>query len=480
MRAVVVGAGASVGDLIRRLGDSWSIVVVDPDEERLETMRQIREIETVLGDGSSAVVLKQAGIENAVVVVASSGSDDVNLEVTRLAATFGVEQVVALARDPNRTEEYRSLGAEVVTPSQLAARSMEVAMEPRKLTSTTYANGRAEAIEFEITPDSPVHGRALKEIHSELWVVAAILRDGRLVVPHGNTRLLTGDRVTVVGSATDFAQVVRTFAGGVSRFPLNFGRKVVVPLASRADRDKAVNEAAYFVRNSNAAGLIVVHRDVEGIKNQAEADAFQEIVDTATAEELGVEVELRAVEGDIYKACVAVANEESVGVIVVPLPERSLVRPFANIPSILDSLSAAGVPVLLTRGDAAYTTLIAPARRTVSGDVAGRAAIDIAKRSGAKVLGVAVANPLFMGTDDLMEKKGATAWLRREAAVQEVDVERHVVRGNPVKVLSGVTAHDTLLVVSMPPSPVSRISPGIAVWAAARGKGSVLFVPVTD
>lgn len=480
MRAVVVGAGASARDLIRRLGDSWNIVVVDPNEDRLEAMRQIREIETVLGDGSSAVVLKQAGIEGAVAVVASSGSDDVNLEVARLATTFGVEEVVALVRVPDRVDEYRALGVEVVTPSQLAARGMEVAMEPRKLTSTTFADGKAEAIEFEITPDSPVQGRALKEIHSELWVVAAILRDGGLVVPHGNTKLLTGDRVTVVGSAADFTQVVRTFAGGVSRFPLNFGRKVVVALGSRLDRDSTVVEAAYFVRNSNAAELIVVHRDLEGIKNEAEADAFQEILDTVTAEELGVEVDLRPAAGDLLKGCVTVSKEESVGVIVVPLRERSFLRPFARIPAVLDALRPAGVPILLTRGDATYTKLIAPARRTVSGDVAGRAAIDIAKRSGATVLGVAVANPLFMGTDDLMDKRGATAWLRREAAVQQVDVERHVVRGNPVKVLSDSTASDSLLVVSMPASPVSRIRPGIAVWAAARGEGSVLFVPVAD
>jgi len=159
VRAVVVGAGASARDLIKRLGDSWRIVVVDPDEERLEVMRQIREIETVLGDGSSAVVLRKAGIENAVAVVASSGSDDVNLEVARLATTFDVEQVVALVRVPDRVEEYRSLGVEVVTPSRLAARGMEVAMEPRKLTSTTFADGRAEAIEFQITPDSPVQER---------------------------------------------------------------------------------------------------------------------------------------------------------------------------------------------------------------------------------------------------------------------------------------------------------------------------------
>ncbi len=480
MRAVVVGAGASARELIRRLGDSWSVVVVDTDADRFGEIAAIRDVDTVMGDGSSSIVLKQAGIEGAVAVVAATSSDDVNLEVSRLARDAGVEQVIALARDPERMEEYRELGVDVISPARLAARGMEIAMEPRKLASTTFADGRAEAIEFEIAPDSPVQGKALKEIHSELWVVAAILRDGRLVVPHGNTRLLTGDKVTVVGSATDFAQVVRTFAGGISRFPLNFGRKVVVPLGSETDRATAVEEAAYFVRNSNAVELVVVHRDPEEIKNQTEADELTRLVGTLDAEALGVEIDVRPVRGDLLRASVSIASEESVGTIVVGLPTRSAVRPYANIPSLLNSLSAGNVPVLLTRGDTKFSTIVAPARRTVSGDVAGRAAIDIAKRAGTRVIGVAVASPVFMGRDDLKEKRAATAWLRREAAVQDVEVERHVVRGNPVKVLASVTRPDTLLVVSMPPIPVSRFNPGLAVWAAARGEGSVLFVPVSE
>ena len=480
MRAVVIGAGASARELIRRLGDSWSVVVVDINEDRFAEIAAIRDTDTVLGDGSSAVVLKQAGIEGAVAVVAATSSDDVNLEVAKLARDAGVEQVIALARVPERMDEYRALGVDVISPARLAARGMEIAMEPRKVASTTFADGRAEAIEFEISPDSPVQGKALKEIHSELWVVAAILRDGKLVVPHGNTRLLTGDKVTVVGSAADFAQVVRTFAGGISRFPLNFGRKVVVPLVNEADRATSVEEAAYFVRNSNAAELLILHRDPDQIKNQAEADELLRIIETLDSETLGVEVDHRSVQGDPVGAGVAVASEESVGTIVVSLPRRSSTRPYSRMPSILNSLASANVPILLTRGDTRFTSIIAPARRTVSGDVAGRAAIDIAKRAGVKVVGVAVANPVFMGRDDLKEKRAATAWLRREAAVQDVDVERHVVRGNPVKVLASVTGPDTLLVVSMPPVPVSRINPGTAVWAAARGEGSVLFVPVSE
>jgi trk/ktr system potassium uptake protein len=480
MRALVVGAGASARDLIRRLGDSWTVTVIDTDPDRLALAARLRDIDTIVGDGSSAVVLRDAGIGTAVTVVAATGSDDVNLEVTKLARDAGIEQVVSVVRLPDRIDEFRALGAECVTPASLAARDMEIAMEPRKLASTTFADGRAEAIEFEITPDSPVQGKALKEIHSEQWVVAAILRGGALIVPHGATKLLTGDRVTVVGSATDFAQVVRTFAGGVSRFPLNFGRKVVVPLRHEGDLAGCVAEAANFVRNSNAVELLVVHRDPSSIKGVAEADELAALIASADDESLGVEVEHRTVDGDPLAACVDVATAESVGVIAAPLGRKGFFHPYASIPRHLNMFRRAKVPVLLTQGEARFQAIIAPTRRTISGDTAARAAIDVAKRSGVKVIGVAVANPVYMGSDDLMEKKHATAWLRQEASVQDVDVERHVVRGNPIKVLGTMNERDHLLVLSMPQGRIRRFNPGLAVWAAARGQGSVLFVPPVD
>lgn len=441
---------------------------------------RVRELKTVLGDGSSAVVLREAGIDSSVTVVVAAGSDDVNLEVVKLAADAGAEEIVAICRTPERVDEYRALKARVVVPSSLGAREMEVLMEPRKLASTTFSAGKAEAIEFEITPDSPVQGKALKEIHSELWVVAAILRDDKLVVPHGSTKLLTGDRVTIVGSAADFANLVRTFAGGVSRFPLEFGRKVLVGLEGPDDLAGPVAEAAFFARNSNAASLVVAHPAPDSIKSLAEAEQLERLLGDVTTEALGVEVELRAVNGSPLSKIPEIAAGESVGTVVIPMPKPSIFRPYSGIPKMLNQLSGLGVPVLMTRGEPLFDEIVAPARRTISGDAAGRAAIDIARRSGSKVVGVAVANPTFMGADDLMAKRQATAWLRREASVQDVPVERHVVRGNPVKVIAEVTEANRLLVVSMPRGKVGRWRPGTAVWAASRGEGSVLFVPMVD
>ncbi len=59
----------------------------------------------------------------------------------------------------------------------------------------------AHVLEVHITQDAPVVGQEIKDIH---WpaesVVASVLRNNKLLVPHGNTQLRGGDWVTVVAA----------------------------------------------------------------------------------------------------------------------------------------------------------------------------------------------------------------------------------------------------------------------------------------
>ena len=62
MKAIVVGAGGTTRDLLRRLGDLWDVTVIDTDEERLARAVDVRTISVIHGDGSSRVILDQAGL----------------------------------------------------------------------------------------------------------------------------------------------------------------------------------------------------------------------------------------------------------------------------------------------------------------------------------------------------------------------------------------------------------------------------------
>jgi len=479
MRAIVVGAGGATRALLRRLGEVWDITVIDTDTERLELAGRVRSIDAVAGDGSSRVVLERAGIAEADALVAATNDDEVNLEVSRIARRAGLVRVVAIAADPEYLPDYRDAGVPAFAPDSLAARQVELSLEPRRVTSTAFAHGRAEAIEFRITSDSPVRGAALRDLHSSSWLVAAILRDGRLIVPHGDSTLETGDQVTVVGAAADFSLIVRTFTAGEARFPLDFGKRVAVALESERDLGGPVAEAINMTRNSLASSLLVVHRRAEGIRDEAQAAQLAAMLERLDEVAGGVEVKRRPVDGDPGRALEAVAAEESVGVVVLRAPAGS----FRLLRSVraLRRVARLGLPVLFSAGSHPYQSVLAPARDTAAGAIAARAAVDLAAYAKGEVTGIAVVPPGFLtGEDGRKAAVWALARLREEAAAQDVTVHRRLRQGNPVRVVAELAGDCGLVCLGLPHRRLSLIRPGIDGYLLARLEVSVLVLPVPD
>ena len=360
MKAIVVGAGGTTRELLRRLGELWDVVVVEADEARLSLAEGIREFESVIGDGSSALVLRRAGLTTPMHWWRPPRTTRSISRSCRIAQEAGVLRVIGVAADPERLADYRALDVEVFAPDSLTARNVEVMLEPRRIASTTFAEGKAEAIEFRISPDAPVRGKRLIDLHAETWVIAAVLREGELIIPHGSTTLQAGDRVTVVGAAADFAAIVKTFTSGESNFPLNFGRKVAVALENRGDLDGTVGEAISLVRNSQAVGLVVVTRPRERTgrcQGRRTRVALEKLVTMAD----GIDVEFRPSKPGSTPPCWQLAAEESIGTIVVPAPEGGEVLGRRRTAKALNAFGVAGVPLLLSRGRHPYSSILPPA-----------------------------------------------------------------------------------------------------------------------
>ena len=159
MRAILVGAGGIGRAVLARLGEHWEVTAVDLDADRLATLAESRPIQTIVGDGSSRITLHRAGLDEADAVVVAVRDDEVSLEVCRLAIAAKVDRVVAMVVSSARQADFTKLGAVAVAPDRLAARQVELTLEPRRVASAAFADGRAEAIEFRLAPDSAVAGR---------------------------------------------------------------------------------------------------------------------------------------------------------------------------------------------------------------------------------------------------------------------------------------------------------------------------------
>jgi trk system potassium uptake protein TrkA len=478
MRVIVVGAGGTTRELLRRLGEVWDVVVVTEDQTMLDSADAIRPIETILGDGSSAVVLGRAGLNDADALVAATADDDRNLEALRIAAEAGVTRLVGVAANPERMKDYRELGVPAYAPDSLTSRHVEVMLEPRRVASTGFAEGKAEAVEVLIRPDAPVRGRTLSELHSETWVVAAVLRAGELIIPHGSTTIETGDRVTVVGSATDYQGILKAFTSGESSFPLGYGRKAVVAVAQESDIPTLLAEAIFFVRNSQAEALTVVHRDPEAEKDPARAEEIQTLVAVIEERAADIELELRPTVRPLPDELIRVARDESAGTLVVAAPTGGRFARRRRFVRMFNRYGSTGVPLLISRSRFPYDAILAPARLTDAGEVAGRSAIDIARSTGGTLTGVSVVGPTFAtNVDTLDDARASAGWLREEGAVHRVNVKRKIRRGNPVRVIEELAENADLVVMTMPSLPVRSIRPGVTCYVAETVASSVLVVP---
>lgn len=477
MRAIVVGARGATRDLLRRLGERWSVTVVDLDSELLARARSVRDIETIEGDGSSRVVLEKARFSEADAIVAATSDDEMNLEICRLALDAGLIRVVALAADPEHIQRYRDLGVPVIAPDSLTARQLEISLEPRRISSTAFAAGRAEALEFFIADDSPVRGMALRDIHSESWLVATILRGDQLIVPHGSTVIQTGDLVTVVGATTDFSLIVRRFTAGEARFPLDFGKGVLVAFGSIGQASKVLAEALAITRNSPAEELVVAHPDPGSISEESEAAEIEAMLDEIRSSAAGVDIRFHPVSGDPTKRIGAIVVEESIGLVVMPAPSSSIFGRFM-VTRMLRRAADWNRPVLFARGTHPYQQIVAPARDTPSGAAAARAAIDLAGTGTASVTAVAVVPPTFItGSDGRDAAVRALVRVREEASVHGVEVARQLREGNPVRIIESEVNGANLLVLGTSERRPTVFSPGIVGHLVERVAISTLVVP---
>ena len=468
MRAILVGAGGFGRAVLERLGEHWTITVIDADASRLEALARERALTTIQGDGSSRVTLGRAGLDEADAVVTSLRDDDVALEVCRLAREAGVPRVAAMVVSPARLAEFSRLGVSAISPDRLAASQVELVLEPRRVASAAFAAGRAEAIEFRLAPDSPLAGRRLAGLDLRGWLVVAVLRDGALIVPHGGTVLAADDRVTVVGPATDHAAMVRVFTGSEARFPLAFGRRVGVLLS---DRPAVVDEARMFARLTAAEGLVVVHPNRAKL-DEASALRLDERLEALGASGPSIEFAETPGEEASLGDLLALREREHLGCLVVGRPAgvRSTI-------SVLTGLAKTGLPALLAVGAARYERLAIPARDSRGAWEAAWTALDLASHNGLAVEAVGASTPRFLTSDDDERAvREAAMRLRDEGSVRNVEVAPRIVRTNPVKLFREVSSSD-LMVLSYGDRPGSVWRPGFTASVVVGRRGSLLAVP---
>jgi trk system potassium uptake protein TrkA len=207
VHVIIVGAGQVGSSIADDLDDTHEVVVIERDPARAQDLNYSLDVLAVEGDGTAVSTLEEAGIADADMVIASTDDDETNIVVCSTAKAISDAFTIARVKNVEylRTWERsrKAFGIDfMVCTNLLSAESIvRVVGLPAARDVDPFAGGQVQMAEFEVAPDSPVADQTVQEADRyDSLTFAAILRDGNVEIPSGETVIRPKDRVVVIGS----------------------------------------------------------------------------------------------------------------------------------------------------------------------------------------------------------------------------------------------------------------------------------------
>ncbi|SFL93846.1 Trk system potassium transporter TrkA [Marinobacter zhejiangensis] len=221
MKIIILGAGQVGGTLAENLANEANdITVIDSDSTRLRELQDRLDIRTVQGRGSYPTILRQAGADDADMLIAVTNSDEVNMVACQVAGVlFKTPTKISRVRANAylaRKELFAEQGFPVdvlISPEHLVTRHITRLIEyPGALQVLEFSKGLVRLVALRATKGGPLVGHELSYLRTHMpridTRVAAIFRRDRPIMPQGDTVIEDGDEVFFIAGTDHIRSVM--------------------------------------------------------------------------------------------------------------------------------------------------------------------------------------------------------------------------------------------------------------------------------
>ena len=191
MNIVIVGGGKIGFSIAQELAlENHDVIVVEKDPERAAFIEDTIDVVSVCGTGAVMDVQRRAGVPDADLMIAVTAGDELNQLACMIARKLGCQNTIARVRDREYSMQLHELKDELrlsmaINPEQLAAREIFKLLQfPAFMKRDTFAEGKAEIVELEVTEGSPLDGLRLMDMYNKIRVralVCVVVRNGEAV-----------------------------------------------------------------------------------------------------------------------------------------------------------------------------------------------------------------------------------------------------------------------------------------------------------
>lgn len=246
MNIIIVGCGKVGTTLAQQLNEeSHNITVIDLNPDIVNDITSRYDIMGVAGNGATHIKQQEAGIRDADLLIAVTGSDELNLLCCLIAKKAGNCHTIARVRSPEYSMEAPYLKEElglamVINPEAAAAAEIDRVLRfPSAITIETFAKGRVEILKFKLPEGSPLVNCAVKEIVSKFHcdvLVCAVERGDEAFIANGDFVFEEKDVISIIASprnANEFFRKIKYKINSVKNAMIVGGGEITYYLCER-------------------------------------------------------------------------------------------------------------------------------------------------------------------------------------------------------------------------------------------------------
>jgi len=246
MKIIIVGCG-KVGSTIAEqlVKEGHDIVVIDKKSAPLNSVTDSIDVMGIVGSGASYRTLLEAGIETADLLIAVTGSDELNLLCCLIARKASRCHTIARVRNPEYNEEIDFIREEMelsmtINPELETAIEIERLIKlPSAVKIETFAKGKVELLKFHIPEYSTLNGMKISDLSVTLRckvLVCVVERGDKVYIPSGSFELHSDDLISIIASpqnALDFIQKAGILVNDIKNVMIVGGSTIAEYLAQR-------------------------------------------------------------------------------------------------------------------------------------------------------------------------------------------------------------------------------------------------------
>ena len=364
MKIIILGAGQVGGSLAEHLAsEANDITVVDTDGDRLRDLGDRLDIRTIQGRASLPNVLRQAGADDADMLVAVTNSDETNMVACQVAYTlFHTPTKIARVRESaylTRGEELFDNDAipvdVLISPEQVVTNYIKRLIEhPGALQVIDFAEGKAQLVAVKAYYGGPLIGQQLRQLREHMpnvdTRVAAIFRRDRPITPRGDTIIEADDEVFFIAARAN----IRAVMSEMRRLDESYKRIVIAGGGQIGERLAEAIESRYQVKiiEMNPARCRYLSDTLDST-----------VVLQGSASDRDLMLEENIADADVF---LALTNDDEANIMSSLLAKRlgaKKVMTIINNPAYVDLIQGGEIDIAISPQLATIGTLLAHVRR---------------------------------------------------------------------------------------------------------------------